>query len=379
MLAPDAASAGQVVLTGRSDKDDPAAALREALREIAAHLGKAGAGPHHLTGLRFAAPDPGAFHPSRRAVELAYREVFAGFRPKLSLVRSSEPALVVTARVALPGAADPHPVWRTYTVPQLAQQYSPRSQVADVVAVFEQWTRDGVAFREGHRALDLGYGREAAARFDLYRPADVARPTLVVFIHGGYWQAISKDQNAQFAAGLVRSGFAVANLDYSLAPETPLPQIVLQIRAALNFLRHDADNLGVEASRLHLVGHSAGAHLAAMMAADLDAPPIASALLISGVFELKPLAALPMGPILGLTDHNVVRRNSPINFRPRPGCRIGVTLGARESDEFKRQSTDLAATWRADPPLIVPDRNHFDVLDSLVDGDVLQLALKLAR
>src|SRR4029077_20253709 len=202
----------------------------------------------------FAAPDPGAFHPTRRAVDLAYREVFVGFRPKLSLVRSSDPALVVTARVALPGAPDPHPVWRTYTAQQLAQQYSPRSQVADVLAVFEQWTRDGMAFRAGHRALDLAYGREAAARFDLYRPADVARPPLAVFIHGGYWQAISKDQNAQFAAGLVRSGFGVANLDYSLCPETPLPQIVLQIRAALNFLRHNPANLGAEHPPPPLIG-----------------------------------------------------------------------------------------------------------------------------
>jgi arylformamidase len=379
MLVPDATSAGQVVLTGRSDKTEPADALREALRGIAAQLGKAGAGPQHMTELKFAVPDPGAFHLSRRPIDLAYREVFAGFRPKLSLVQSSEPALVVTARVVLPGPPDPHTVWRTYTAAQLAQQYSPRSQVADIAAVFDQWTTAGIAFREGHQALDLAYGREAAARFDLYRPAEVARPPLFVFIHGGYWQAISKNQNAQFAAGLVRSGFAVANLDYGLCPETPLPQIVLQIRAALNFLRHDADNLGVDTSRLHLVGHSAGAHLAAMMAADLDAPPIASALLISGVFELKPLVVLPMGSILGLTDHNIVRRSSPINFRPRPGCRVGVALGARESEEFKRQSTDLATTWRAEPPLIVPDRNHFDILDSLIDGDVLQLALKLTR
>ena len=185
-----------------------------------------------------------------------------------------------------------------------------------------------------------------------------------------------------FRSGEVREryvNFAVANLDYGLCPETPLPQIVLQIRAALNFLRRDAENLGVDASRLHLVGHSAGAHLAAMMAADLDAPPIASALLISGVFELKPLAVLPMGPILGLTEHNIVRRNSPINFRPRPGCRVGVALGARESEEFRRQSADLATTWRAEPPLIVPDRNHFDIVDSLIDGEVLQLALKLAK
>jgi arylformamidase len=379
MLSPDAAPAGQMVLTGRSDKDDPADALREALRAIATQLGKAAAGPQHLKELVFAAPEPAAVHPSRRAIDLAYREVFAGFRPKLSLTRSNAPGLVITAHVTLPGPADPHPVWRTYPVQQLALQYSPRSQVPDVGAVFEQWTRDGSAFRQNHRGLDLAYGHETAARLDLYRPAEITRPPLCVFIHGGYWQAISKDQNAQFAAGLVRSGFAVANLDYSLCPETPLPQIVVQVRNALNFLRREADNLSVDASRLQVIGHSAGAQLAAMLAADLDAPPIESALLISGVFELKPLALLPMGPILGLTDSAVVRRNSPINFRPRPGCRVGIALGARESDEFKRQSTDLAGVWRTDPPLIAADRNHFDILDGLVEGDVLKLALELAK
>jgi arylformamidase len=379
MLAPDAASAGRVVLTGRSGKDDPADALREALRAVAEQMAGAGAGPHHLTEMIWATADVAAFHPSRRTVDAAYREVFAGFRPKLLLTRTSVPGLVVTAHVAPPKPPDPHPVWRTYSVQQLAQQYSPRSQVPDAMAVFEQWTRDGTAFRAGHRGLDLAYGREAAARFDLYRPADMTRPPLFVFIHGGYWQAITKEQNAQFAAGLVRSGFAIANLDYSLCPETPLPQIVLQIRAALNMLRREADNLCVDASRLHLIGHSAGAHLAAMLTADPDSPPIASALLISGVFELKPLALLPMGQILGLTDPAVVRRNSPINFRPRPGCRVGVAVGGRESDEFKRQSTDLATTWRTDPPHIVAERNHFDILDGLIEGDLLQLALKLAK
>ena len=379
MLAPDISSAGHVVLTGRSDKSDPADALREALRAIAEQLAKAGAGPHHLTQMIWATADVAAFHPSRRAIDTSYREVFAGFRPKLLLTRTSVPGLVVTAHVALPGPPDPHPIWRTYSAQQLAQQYSPRSQVPDVIAVFEQWTRDGTAFRRDHHGLDLAYGREAAARLDLYRPAGGARQPLWVYIHGGYWQAITKEQNAQFAAGLVRSGFAVANLDYSYCPETPLPQIVAQIRTALKFLRREADNLGVDASRLHLIGHSAGAHLAAMLAADPDSPPIASALLISGVFELKPLALLPMGAILGLTDPAVVRRNSPINFRPRPGCRVGLALGARESDEFKRQSADLAATWRADPPLIVAERTHFDILNGLIEGDLLQLALKLAK
>src|SRR5438105_3776265 len=146
MLAPEQSSAGQAVLTARSEQSDPAAAVRETLRAIAAQLAKAGAGPQHLTAMTWATPDPGAFHPSRRAVELAYREVFAGFRPKLSFVHAGDPAFVVTAYATLPGPPDPHPVWRTYSAQQLAQQYSPRSPVPDILAVFEQWTKDGSAY-----------------------------------------------------------------------------------------------------------------------------------------------------------------------------------------------------------------------------------------
>src|SRR5262249_5519803 len=123
MLAPDASAAGQVVLTARSDNEDPAEALREALRAIAAQLGNAGAGPHHLTRMTFAAPNPAAFHPSRRPIDLVWREAFAGFRPKLSLIRADERALVITAHAAVPGPPDPHPIWRTYSAQQLALQY----------------------------------------------------------------------------------------------------------------------------------------------------------------------------------------------------------------------------------------------------------------
>ena len=372
-------SAGQIALSGRSERDDPPSALREALAAVALQLAKAGSAPHQLTEMIWTAPDPAAVHPSRRAIDLAYREVFGGLRPPLTLRQGSEKALIISASTTAASAPDPHPIWRTYAATELAQQYSARSQIPDMGAVFAQWSRDGAAFCAQHQGLDLAYGREAAARLDLYRPEGIAKPPLWVFIHGGYWQSVAKEQNAQFTAGMLRSGYAVANLDYSLCPEAPLAQIVLQIRGALNFLRREADNLAVDGSRLHLAGHSAGAHLAAMMAVDPDCPPIASVLLISGLFDLRPLALLPMGRVLGLADGAVVRRNSPVNFRPRLSCRVGLALGTLESDEFKRQSADLAPLWRADPPLVVKERNHFDVLDGLVDGDLLQLALKIAK
>src|SRR5690606_12699970 len=141
--------------------------------------------------------------------------------------------------------------------PELAGQYSPRLQT-DMEALFRQWSEDGGAFRAHHRGLDLAYGPGVYERLDLYRPQGAMRAPLWVFLHGGYWQASDKTQHAQFAKGMLDAGYAVAMPNYGLAPDTPLTIIVDQVGAALRFLAREADSLGIDATRIHLAGHSAG-------------------------------------------------------------------------------------------------------------------------
>lgn len=371
------ASETTLSFTGRSSLDDPAEALRDALGQIARQMATAGAGPHHLASMTWHARNITDFHPSRREIDSAYREVFVGFRPEIAFERH-DGNLEIVANVRYPSPSDDAPVWRNYSHAQLAGQYSARSQVPDMQPVFRAWSRDGHAFRAGFKCLDLAYGPSASETFDLYHPENIARAPLWVFIHGGYWQAVTKEQNAQFAAGLVRAGFAVANLDYGLCPQTPLSETVEQTKRAIRFIADNADALDIDAGHINIVGHSAGAHLAGLLAGDASAPYIRSALLISGLFELAPLALLPMGKILGLTDDATIERLSVSTKRPRASVRIGLALGALESEEFKRQSTELAASWQCPPSLVVADRNHFTILDELVQGKLLDLAIRLA-
>lgn len=370
------ASDPMLSFAGRSSHDDPVAALCDALGQIARQMGPAGAGPQHLVSMTYRARNIADFHPARRDILNAYREIFVGFRPKTTFERSDS-SLEIIATVRQSAQTDETPVWRDYSLVQLAGQYSARSQVPDMQPVFRQWSRDGAAFRAQFKSLNIAYGPNASETFDLYHPRTAARAPLWVFIHGGYWQAVTKEQNAQFAAGLVRAGYAVANLDYGLCPETPLSEIVEQAKRALNFISANADALDINAQCINLVGHSAGAHLAGLLAVDKNAPPIHSALLISGIFELAPLALLPMGRILGLSDDATVARLSVSSKKPRGTTRIGLALGALESDEFKRQSNELAASWRCDAPLMVAERNHFTILDELVAGKLLDLAVGL--
>lgn len=354
---------------------DPVEALRDTLSEILAGLVAAGCGPHHLIGMDWESADPAAFHLSRHTVELAYREVFAGFRPPIRLRPASAPGLTIRARHASPQPLPDIEV-EGYPLRELGRQYSPRLQ-ADMTALFRQWSRQGTAFRARHAGLDLAYGPGRFETLDLYRPAGVQRAQIFVFIHGGYWQASDKVQHAQFSQGLLDAGFAVAQPNYGLAPDTPLEASIAQTVAALNFLVHEADALGLDPAELHISGHSAGGHLAAMALCHPAAPPVASALLLSGLYDLKPLGHLPIGRLLGLDDGERAVRLSPLG-RPRPsGTRLAFAVGEGESEAFKRQSARLAAAWQAREPLVCPG-HHFSMLEGLNGGALLDLTLRTA-
>lgn len=351
-------------------------AVREALTALSGALGTQGATPGDLVSLTFSAPSPVAFHLSRPIIDGAWREVLGGLRRPIAYERGCTGFKVVGRAVLRPAVATP-PVWRGMSAPEIARAYSPRQQ-ADMAAVFRRWNADGAAARAGQGGLDLAYGPTRDERLDFYAAPSPDAP-LWVFLHGGYWQACTKDQHGQFAEGMRAHGFAIANFDYGLAPETKLPEIVAQVRRALCFLVEQAQALGFDPARIHLAGHSAGAHLAALMAQDETTPSVASLLLLSGVFDLTPLTFLPMGSMIGLDDPSLVARLSPAAGAV-PRARVGVALGALETDEFKRQSHELAAVWGAPEPLVVPGRHHFDLLEDLrADSDLLRLALRTAE
>lgn len=363
-------------IVARSAAADPVEALRDALSEILAGLVAAGCGPHHLTGMDWESADPATFHLSRHTVELAYREVFAGFRPPIRLRPGSDAGLTVRARHTMP---QPLPDIEVDGCPlrELGRQYSPRLQ-ADMTALFRQWSRDGAAFRAGHAGLDLAYGPGRFETLDLYRPPGVRRAPIFVFIHGGYWQASDKIQHAQFSQGLLDAGFAIAQPNYGLAPDTPLEASIAQTVAALTFLVREADALGLDPAQLHISGHSAGGHLAAMALCDPASPPIASALLLSGLYDLKPLGHLPIGRLLGLGDAERAARLSPLGLPLPSRPRLALAVGDGESEAFKRQSARLAAAWKA-PELLICPGHHFSMLDGLNGGALLDLALRTMK
>lgn len=105
---------------------------------------------------------------------------------------------------------------------------------------------------------------------DLYAPPGPPRP-LLVFIHGGGWRIGDKanpPHGRQKAAYFNAQGYALASLNYRLSPAVTHPAHVEDVAAALAWLHRNGARHGVDARRMVLMGHSAGAHLAALVATD---------------------------------------------------------------------------------------------------------------
>lgn len=129
----------------------------------------------------------------------------------------------------------------------------------------------------GARSLTgLSYGVVRGFRplvLDLHVPEGAQGPVpVVVWIHGGGWMEgdrrqvpLQWGQQVVFDT-VVAAGMAVATVDYRLLGEAPFPACVHDCVAAVRYLRHFADELGLDPGRIGLWGESAGAHLAAMLA-----------------------------------------------------------------------------------------------------------------
>ena len=120
-------------------------------------------------------------------------------------------------------------------------------------------------------ARDLEYGPHRRQRFDVYAPA-AASPTsplpVLVFFYGGGWDSGSKNLYGWAAQALAAQGFVIAVADYRLVPEVLFPVFIQDAAAATARVAEVAATWGGDPERLGVIGHSAGAHLAMMIALD---------------------------------------------------------------------------------------------------------------
>jgi arylformamidase len=270
------------------------------------------------------------------------------------------------------------PLYRDFTTQdEIDRQYNPSLGVADPAAEMRHYVETSRLARERlPKVLGVPYGPTLAETLDIF-PAAQPNAPVFVFMHGGYWRALSAADFSCVALGPQALGITTVVVNYALCPRVSLDEITRQARAAVAWVLKHIHSHGADPARVAVGGHSAGAHLAAMCLLtpwerDYGLPddPLAGALLFSGLYELEPLRWSYLQPMIQLDD-GVIRRNSPLRLVRPCGTPAWITWGAQESSEFARQSTAFADAWRqagnAAELSAMAGTQHFSVIHGLED------------
>jgi len=261
------------------------------------------------------------------------------------------------------------------TSPDYETEYNNRARVPEHPAIIAGWASDAAAYRaEAVCELGVSYGESERQRYDLFKPDTITGDAIVLFIHGGYWQALDRSFFSHLARGVNRRGVPVAVVGYDLCPQVELGHIVWELQQAAAALWHSY-KLPVVAA-----GHSAGGHLAACLLAtdwknvDPELPDqlVSAAYGISGIYNLKPLTETSVNTALGLS-FEAAERESPL-FWPAPSRLImDAVVGGAESEEYLKQSRRIVDVWGLEGVQTryeeIAGANHFTVVAGLADPD----------
>ena len=256
-----------------------------------------------------------------------------------------------------------------------SEQLNARAAIPEHPHIFTRWIKEAAEARRASAALlGLAYGEEAEERLDLF-PAARANAPLLVFIHGGWWRSLDKSDFSHIGRAYARAGINVALTNYTLAPGATIEDIVIQQLRALAWLYRKAPGYDIDASRIVVAGHSAGAHLAAMLMAarwtDLGLPAdlIKGGILMSGLYDLAPVTQADFVNVDLQLDAGRAALLSPA-FMPRTAAGGFITaVGAQESEEFQRQTALIGSQWKdgLQGTVPLPGLNHLTICDAFAD------------
>lgn len=234
-------------------------------------------------------------------------------------------------------------------------------------------SRDAAPLRT---AGDVRWGAHEDARLDIYAPAGPGPHPVVVYVHGGAWVGQNKEESAFAAPAFVRQGCIYVALGFPRALQVPFDQMVAAVREGVGWIvRHIADH-GGDPARIVLIGHSSGSHLVSQClthdwtAQGLPGNDFAGAVLVSGLGDLEPVRLSYRNQRLHLTPEQV-REFSLLANEPSGRTPVVVAVAGGDTDEFRRQSGEVARYWRQRGLLaaehVFDDRHHFDVILDLCE------------
>ncbi len=269
-------------------------------------------------------------------------------------------------------------VYKKYDQQQLDLQYNNRFHVPDFEKYIKGWEE---LSRQTEKKLklikDISYGDASRECLDIF-PSPAPGSKTLIFIHGGYWQRFDKSDFYLVAGAFADYGITTVLINYPLAPEVTIDQIVNSSNKAMNWVYKNINRFNGDPEQIYVAGHSAGGHLATMiMTTDEIVNPkkfIKGVCVFSGIFNLIPIQLSNINEGLQM-DKEMAISNSPCFKDPHQFCPVIIAVGADETNEFIEQSRELYFKWKDKTTpvkfLEIPGLNHFSILDSFCNVNSL--------
>lgn len=247
------------------------------------------------------------------------------------------------------------------------------------------------------RAVDVAYGDNPRQTLDVYVPHDTAGAALkpvVVFFYGGRWEAGARADYRFVAEALTAQGFVTVVPDYRVYPEVRFPDFVFDAAAAVRWTRDNAARFGGDTNRLFVMGHSAGAHIAAMLTLDdqylkhvgMRTRELRGMIGLAGPYDFLPLTDETLMKIFGPESER--GRSQPINYVNGENPPMLLLAGNRDRVVNPGNTTRLAARIASagGPVRVVefPEYGHAEMVAKLAaplrgNGDLLKAVADFVR
>jgi acetyl esterase/lipase len=201
---------------------------------------------------------------------------------------------------------------------------------------------------------DITYGRHPRQKLDVYVPSKLSAATpVVVVIYGGSWNSGNKSDYAFLGKALSSRGFVAVIADYRLVPEIRFPAFLEDTAEAVAWARTNARQFGGDPDQLYLLGHSAGAYNAVMVALDdqylrafgADPSQIRGVIGLAGPYDFLPLDAA--STIAAFGKANDLSKTQPINFVSRNAPAMLLATGDADTTVYPRNTVSLSGKLKA--------------------------------
>lgn len=234
-----------------------------------------------------------------------------------------------------------------------------------------------VELRGRLKHFETHYGPSPDETLEILPTAKSGAPVLL-YVHGGRWKPQPDNAFIFFADHVVNAGanFVAARFATLDPPKVPtrMPDMIAQLREAVVWLSRNAQSFGGDPARIHLIGHSSGAHLSSVLLTTdwerFGAPAnvLKSGTCVSGMYELRPVLLSARSAYVKLSSDEE-DEFSAIRHLDRIRCPILVAYGDKESPEFQRQGREFAAALKQrglpSQALILAGCNHFEGIHSM--------------